>query len=214
MRRVRLGIASLLLSACGWAVTGLAADPAAAVTGTAVYSRDDWLYADLALRDVIDSRTRSTIDSGLSGVCAYEVTLLDSGSQVVVRRRWALHLEHDLWDDQYLVRGPEGEHLLASLAAMDSLCSSIDGLRLTPLGRLDLDGVYRLQVTVEVQPLAAEDQDRLARYVSRRGDRNREELDLDLGSLFGRLFTGGRGGTTAVDFTGPDFRPRALEHRP
>lgn len=213
MRRLRPGIAVLLFLALAAAVSVRADQPGATLTRAEVYARDGWLHADLHLRDLIDHRTRSTIDSGLSGICAYEVTLLDGGSRVA-GQRWVLHLEHDLWEDRYLVRGPDGDRELASLAAMDSVVSFLEGVRLAPLGRLDQQREYRLRVTVEVQPLAAEDQDRLASYISRRGDRSREELDLDLGSLFGRLFSGGSGGATALDATGGGFRIGGLERRP
>jgi len=213
MRRLRHGIVVLLL-VLGASSPAQAEQSRAALVGVEAYARDGWLHADLHLRDLIDDRTRSTIDSGLSGVCAYEVTLLDGRSRVVTRRRWVLHLEHDLWEDRYLVRGPEGDRELASLAAMDSVVCRIEGLRLTPLSSLSQEREYRLRVTVEVQPLAAEDQDRLASYVSRRGDRSREELDLDLGSLFGGLFSGGGGGSTSLDAIGEGFRLRGLELRP
>lgn len=214
MRRLRFGIAVLLLLALGATSPVQAEQPRAALEGVEAYARDGWLHADLHLRDLIDRRTRSTIDSGLSGVCAFEVTLLDGQSRVVARHRWVLHLEYDLWEDRYLVRGPEGDRELASAAAMDSVVCRVEDLRLTPLSRLSQEQEYRLRVAVEVQPLAAEDQDRLASYISRRGDRNREELDLDLGSLFGGLFSGGGGGATALDALGEGFRLRGLELRP
>lgn len=214
MRRLRSGIAVLLLLALAGALPVRAEQPRAALVGAEVYGRDGWLHADLRLRDLIDHRTRSTIDSGLSGVCAYEVALLDDRSRVVAQHRWVLHLEHDLWEDRYLVRGPDGDQELPSLAAMDSVVCHLEDLRLTPLSRLSQEREYRLRVTVEVQPLAAEDQDRLASYISRRGDRSREERDLDLGSLFGGLFSGGGAGATALDVVGDGFRLRGLGSRP
>ena len=83
-----------------------------------------------------------------------------------------------------------------------------------PLSRLESDVEYHLSVVVEVLPLAVEDQDRLSRYISRRGGGTREELDLDLGSIFGRLFKGGRSGRTSISHRGPTFRPQNLEVRP
>ena len=204
----------LVLTALVAATAALAQDGSAAVVDASVHGRDGWLHADVRLRDVLDARTASTVDSGLSGVCAYEVRVIDPDGREVAWQAWALHLEHDLWEDRYLVRGREGEWTLPSLAAMDSLCSTIEDLRLVPLSRLDIDVEYRLTVKVEVQPLAAEDRDRLSRYVSRRDNRNREELDFDLGNLFGSLFTGGGGRRTSLAYTGSAFRPRALEHRP
>jgi hypothetical protein len=203
----------LLFLTMAWAVVAAGADRTdqAAVVDTDLRAANGWLYADIQLRDVLDMRTASTIDSGLSGVCAYEVTLLGPGDAALGRRTWTLRLEHDLWEDRYLVRSDEGTHDLPSLAAMDSLCSQIQDLRLLPLERLEPDTEYRLSLVMEVLPLAAEDQDRLSHYISRRGSDNREELDLDLGSLFGRLFTGGRAGRTSLAYEGPPFRPRSLE---
>lgn len=207
------GLAALLILAAvppGWAADG----DRATVVDTSVYGREGWLYADIQFRDILDARTTSTVDSGLSGVCLYEVQVLDDRDQEVGWSRWQFHLEHDLWEDRYLVRGVEGEWALPSLAAMDSLCSDIDARRLAPLSKLQADREYRLVIKVVAQPLADEDRARLSSFISRRDHRDREELDFDLGSIFGSLFTGGDGRRTALDYTGRGFRPRALEQRP
>lgn len=206
------GIVVLMVVAAG--VAGAAdSAPRAEVVAATVDVQAGWLHADIQLRNLIDSRTASTIDSGLSGVCAYEVSVVGRGGAVVVRRVWTLQLDHDLWEDRYIVRGPTGDQTLPSLAAMDSLCSRIDNLRLFPVGNMDQGTEYRLVVAVEILPLGAEDRNLLSNYVSRRGSSSREELDLDLGSLFSRLLTGGGARTTLI-YTGPTFRLRTLEHRP
>jgi len=209
-------LAGILIVIFGAAAAAPAAAPSPAapdVVSAHVRAEDGWLCADILLRDLIDLRTASTIDSGLSGVCAYEIAVLGPGVAPIGRRTWTVRLEHDLWEDVYVVDGPDGRRSLGSLAAMDSLCSRLDGVRLVALERLDPETEYRLEVTVEVLPLATEDQDRLSRYLSRRGGGTREEGDLDLGSLFGRLFKGGAAGRATVAWTGPAFRPRSLEVR-
>jgi len=209
MQRAWTGIL-LLLSAATLAVA------APGVVAVDVRAHEGWLEADIQLADLIDLRTASTIDSGLPGFCAYEVAVVGPNALIVGRRTWTLRLDHDLWEDRYLVTGPDGEQEVAGLAAMDSVCSRLEAVRLLPLDRLDPDLEYRLTVSVEVLPLASVDSQHLSRYLSRRGGGAREELDLDLGSLFGRLFKGGRTGRTTVAHTGPAFRPRNLieEDRP
>ena len=204
MQRAWTGIL-LLLSAATLAVA------APGVVAVDVRAHAGWLEADIQFANLIDLRTASTIDSGLPGICAYEVAVVGPSALIVGRRTWTLRLDHDLWEDRYLVTGPDGEQEVAGLAAMDSVCSLLEGVRLLPLDRLDPDTEYRLTVSVEVLPLASVDSHRLSRYLSRRGGGAREELDLDLGSLFNRLFKGGRTGRTTVAHTGPSFRPRTLD---
>lgn len=211
MRSSRSGTTILLLLATV-AATGAVADTPA-VVDVVVYAQDGWLRADITLRDVIDARTASTIDSGLSGVCAYEVAIQRRDGRTLGRRVWTYRLDYDLWADRYVLHGPDGQREMPSLAAMDSVCTHLTGVDLAPLSQLAPDAAYRLAVTVEVLPLGAEDRDRLSRYVSRRGDRDREDVDLDLGSLFGELFGGGSGAATGT-YTGPAFRPDDLERRP
>jgi hypothetical protein len=196
------------------AVVARAEGPSASVVQARVHAHDGWLGASVQFRDLLDLRTASTIDSGLSGVCAYEVSVLGPDQTVLGRRTWTLRLEHDLWEDRYQVVGPDGTVAVPGIAAMDSVCSRVDVPRLLPLERLDPAQEYLLTVVVEVLPLATEDQDRLSRYISRRGGGTREELDLDLSTLFGRLFKGGRAGRTTLSHRGPTFRPQLLEVRP
>jgi hypothetical protein len=212
MRYARCMLLLLGLSAAGLAVADEPATPS--VVSASVHVRGDWLHADVRLRDLIDDRTASTIDSGLSGVCAYEVAVLGPNDEVVGRRVWTLRLEHDLWEDRYLVASADRELALPSLAAMDSVCSHVHDLRLAPLARFEPGEEYRLVVAVEVLPLGAEAQDRLSRYISRRGDTSRRDVDLDLGSLFGRLFTGRDAGRASLSHRGPAFRADTLERRP
>ena len=216
MRCPRPGIAIVLALAATLAAAGLARAQDAGqprVLGAELAVRDGWLVAEIRLSGLIDQRTASTIDSGLPGICAYEVTLRGPGDQVRERVTWTLRLEHDIWEDRYLVRGPEGARQVASIAAMDSAAAHVAGLRLLPVAELQADREYRLQLSVEVLPLGAEAEDRLTRYLSRRGGGSREELDVDLGSLFSRVFGGGGGGggRTSISWTGPRFRPAGLD---
>ncbi|MBD3220595.1 hypothetical protein GF314_05090 [bacterium] len=212
MRVVRPGIAPVILALAGVVVGARAEVPA--VLQADVHAHDGWLHVTARLGDLIDDRTASTIESGLSGVCAYEVSLLGPGDEVVGRRVWTRRLTYDLWEDRYTVSGPERDAVVPGLAAMDSLCSTIDDLRLAPMDRLQPDTEYRLAIVVEVLPLGAEARDRLSRYISRRGDTGRRDVDVDLGSLFGGLFTGGDAGRSSLVHVGRPFRPRSLELRP
>ncbi len=183
------------------------------VLGAELAVRDGWLVAQIRLSGLIDQRTASTIDSGLPGICAYEVVLRGPDGGVRERLTWTVRLEHDIWEDRYLVRGPDGAREVASIAAMDSAAAHVADLRILPVAELRPEREYRLEVSVEVLPLGAEAEDRLTRYLSRRGGGSREELDVDLGSLFSRVFGGGGGGggRTSIAWTGPGFRPRALD---
>jgi len=179
----------------------------AEVVSARVTVRDDWLYADVTLRDLLDPRTVSTVESGLSGTCTYRVALLGEGGEPAGQRVWRLRLGRDLWEDQYLVSGPDGDLRLPDWAAVDSVCTHVVALPLAPLLRLEAGVAYQLAVAVEVQPLAPDEQDRLSQYLSRRGGTgDREEVDLDLGGFFGRLFGRGRAGHESVAYLGEPFR--------
>ena len=83
MRLARTGIVLLLILMAPVAVRG---ETGASVISAEVHVQDDWLHASIRFADLLDLRTASTIDSGLSGVCAYEISVLGPGNAALGRR--------------------------------------------------------------------------------------------------------------------------------
>lgn len=187
----------------------------ARVENVVVELDDGWVACSLQVAGLLDERTASTIDSGLSGTCVFRLAIVDASDRVLGQRVWQWQLSRDLWEDRYLVRGDGGTHTFRSLAQADSFCSRAARVPLVARDGLQADRLYRLAVSVEVQPLGAEDQDRLSQYVSRKGGSgDREEVDLDLGAFFGGLFGRGGSGRERVSHVGAPFRVGDLKERP
>ncbi len=188
---------------------------AGSVTSAQTFRRGGWLHVSLQARDVLDARTVSTVESGLPGSCMYRIQLEDRAGATVGERVVELSVRLDLWENQYVVRGPHGSSALATLAAADSALSHLDAVRLLPVEHLNASREYRVQVEVEVQPLGAHDQARISRYVSQNTRGPRQEFALNLSALFHRVF-GSRGGSesTGAPFYGPFFTPAELEESP
>jgi hypothetical protein len=123
-----------------------------------------------------------------------------------------MHL--DLWENHYVLQGPDGEATFASIAQADSAWSSLRALRLLPLDRLRSQQEYRVRIMVHVQPLAAEDQARISRYVSQRSGSDRDEFALDIGGLFRRLVRKDGGESREIHFESAWFRINDLEVKP
>ncbi len=172
------------------------------------------LFVEVLATDLLDARTASTIDSGLPGTCVYHIRIEDDQQVLVAERYLDLSLRFDLWENEYLLDGPTGQVSFTSLAAADSAWSHLPGVDLCLVDRLGPDRRYRVQVQIAVQPLAPEDRARLSRYVSSNSGRNREELALDLGALFGQLLGKGSAEQAPTRTVGPFFRRRDLEERP
>lgn len=193
----------------------LAASPVTAgrVVEVEPYRADGWLHVDVHTADLLDPRTRSTVESGLPGHCRLRLELRDARDEVAVRRVIERVLAFDLWEGIARVREGASERAFRSIDAADSAWSHFAGLRLLPWERVDLDGRYRLHVQVRVEPFGPEERERVSEYVSENERGDRRELAFDLGGLVGRLV--GRGGTDddAPVWTSPPFRPASLPER-
>jgi len=179
-----------------------------------LYRQEGWVRVEVRAGDLLDARTASTVDSGLPGTCVYSLRLVDPDERAVAERILELSLLLDLWENRYILDGPRGRHVFATLAAADSAWSHIDAVDLCRGPELSPGLAYRLHVQIAVQPLAPEVRQQLSRYVSSHSSRNREELSLDLGALFGRILGGGSAGKDHVRYTSPPFRAADLEVRP
>ncbi|MFH1843037.1 MAG: hypothetical protein ABIF77_07490 [bacterium] len=211
---VHLPIRSCCWLAVVWLLVAVSAQAGGIVEVIHIYRQAGQVRLELRAREILDRRTASTVDSGLPGTCVYHLQLLDEAEQVVVEFFLELTLQLDLWENRYLLDCPSGRHVFPSLAAADSAWSHLIGIDLCPEPRLAPDLGYRLQVQIAVQPLAPEVRKRLSRYVSSNSSRNREELALDLGAVFGRILGGDGPDNDNVRFVSPWFRIGDLEERP
>ncbi len=172
------------------------------------------LRVNLEARQLLDAPTASTIDSGLPGTCVYRLGLESLDGAVIKEQLLTFSLRLDLWENLYILDGPEGQTNFSSLAAADSAWSRLRDIDICGLDRLASDEEYRLRVQILVQPLGPEQRARLSNYVSSNSGRNRDELALDLGAIFGRLIGGDDGGEDHSVFTSTSFRPTGLEAAP
>jgi hypothetical protein len=172
-----------------------------------------WLVVDLRTVDLLDARTRSTVESGLPGTCLLQIELRDDRGAVTARRLVERSLEFDLWEN--VVRLIEGtqERVFATLAAADSSWSRFEALRLAPWSQLLPQRNYHLRVRLDVVPLGAEERQRVSQWVSRSERGDRRELSLDVGGLVARFLGGSDAEADATVWRGPDFRLDAVDSR-
>jgi len=197
-----------------WLLVAWSAQAGGIVEVIHLYRQAGQVRLELRAREILDQRTASTVDSGLPGTCVYHLQLLNEAEQVIEEFVLELTLQLDLWENRYLLDSPSGRHVFPSLAAADSAWSHLVGIDICPTPRLTPGLGYRLQVQIAVQPLAPEVRARLSRYVSSNSSRNREELALDLGAVFGRILGDDGSDSDHVRFASPWFRLGDLEERP
>lgn len=196
-------------------IVGLWLGLATAVSGEAavvdvleVHARDGRLVVSARARDLLDDRTRSTIESGLPGSGRLEFTLERRDGATTRRRVLERTLRLDLWRDRYVHEAGGERTEFRTLAAADSAWSRMDDVVLARLAELDAEREYRVRLVVSVEPLRAEDRGKVSRFV-RQGSDTREEFRLDLSALMRRWFGGGTEAEEAGATT-PWFRPREL----
>ncbi len=194
--------------------TWVAVAPAGEVTGADVYRQGDRLLVDVMAADLLDERTTMTVDSGLPGTCVYHLRIEDRQHRAVVDQWVEMSLRLDLWEGVYLLEGTGAPRSFPTLAAADSAWSRIRGHGLVAIDRLQAGAEYRLKIGLAVQPLAPEDRERLSRYVSRNSGGAGEEVALDVGKVFSRLFRGSGGDASVESHVGEFFRLEDLEVRP
>lgn len=190
-------------NSAGWVVavlTALAcALPAASAEIVEVrpWRQDQWLVVNVRATDLLDARTRSTVESGLPGSLGLDLFVEEEGVGVVAESAVQRSLELDLWEGTVQLRESSLTKILPSLAAADSAWSSFEALRLIPWDVLSAEGRYRIHVQLRVRPLGVDDRERVARWVSRSDDGNRRDVRLDVGKLLRHLVGGERSPTEA-----------------
>lgn len=184
------------------------------IVETRVYLDDGWVRLDLLAEDLLDERTALTIDSGLPGTCVYRLRLENRQRETVIEHYLEQTLRLDLWENIYFLEFRGQEQQFAALAAADSTWSRLEGFPLIRLSGLRPQQDYRLVVQVAVRPLAAEDRERMSRYVQRHSGTGSEELSLDVGALFAGLFGRKGGGQKVARHEGPWFGIVDLEVQP
>lgn len=179
-----------------------------------LFVQGEGVFLDLGTRELLDERTRRTVESGLPGTCIFWVRIADGAGRIVREQILQHSLRFDLWEGHYVVEGMDAVSTYATLAAADSAWASPRALPLGPVDRFVRGAEYVLEVAIDVQPLAAADRERLGRYVSGAGGGTSEEVVFDLGALVSRVFgqadASVDGRTSAV----LRFRPESLEVRP
>ena len=184
------------------------------VADVVVRHESDWLVVDLQLTDLLDARTRSTIESGLPGSCLLEIELRDDRADFAVTRRLERSLEVDLWDNVVRLIESGRELVFVSLAEADSAWSTWSSLRIAQWSSLSRGGSYQLQVSIHVQPLGAEERERVSQWVSESGRGDRTDVSIDMGGLVRRFF-GKREDDSGVDvWRGPVFTLDSVEQTP
>jgi hypothetical protein len=173
-----------------------------------------WLHLDLDARDLLDERTASTVESGLPGTCLYDVILVDDQGKRLAQRLLQRTLQFDLWENRYRMQTPDAAVSFATLAQADSAWSHVRAARIFPIAQMPVERRYRLRVQVTVQPLGAEEQARISRYVSQNSRGDRQEFSLDVGGLFRRLVGKTEEGTRKTHFEGRWFHIGDLEEKP
>ncbi len=201
---------ALLMATVFWSLAASAVEMAKLTP----YRQAGRLLVNLEARQLLDAPTASTIDSGLPGTCVYRLGLESLEGSVIKEHLLTFSLRLDLWENLYILDGPGGQTSFSSLAAADSAWSRLRDIDICGLDRLTADEEYRLRVQILVQPLGPEQRARLSHYVSSNSGRNRDELALDLGAIFGRLMGGGDGGEDHSVFTSTSFSLGGLEVSP
>lgn len=197
----------------------LAARPTAAaavgqITELRLFRSGGALHAEVRSRDLLDERTRSTIESGLPGTGLYLFRVEDRAGRAVAEIVVERTLRFDLWENRFLLEGEEATRALQSSAEADSAFSHLADCVLGPLHRLQPGTEYRVVVQIAVRPLAPEDRRRLSRYVSRTSGGGGEEVALDLSVVFGRILGEKSKARPSVQHTGPYFRVDELPEGP
>lgn len=172
-----------------------------------------WLSVDLRATDLLDARTRSTVESGLPGSCELRLVLEREGRGAVAHRSVRRQLELDLWEEVVWLRGEEVERSFSSLAAADSAWSRFRGLRLKAWSELVADARYRVVARLEVRPLGADERAEMSRWVSRREDQDRRETSFDLGGLLHHFVGGASGREEGLVRRTDFFRPAEIRLR-
>lgn len=183
------------------------------IASARVYVESGTVRTDVRAIELLDARTESTIDSGLPGTCVYSLRLESREGGTVVDRYLESSLRLDLWENVYLLTDADGTRRFSSLDAADSAWSNLERIELIGRAALAAQGEYRLVVRVAVRPLAAEDRERMSRYVQKHSGSGAEELSLDLGALLSGMFGQGDG-EQITRFEGEWFVPAQLEARP
>ena len=180
-----------------------------------VYRSDGWLVCEIRSSEMMDSRIRSTVESGLPGACLYDLRLKWSDNGEILRLPLKLSLRLDLWEDTYYVEGAGQQESFASLDRADSAWAHLGGVRLMRLDQLDANRSLELEVVLLVSPLGAEQRAWIDDYVSQANRNQRNELSLNLGGFLKKVF--GKSDATdqaSASMASAPFTVRGLEARP
>lgn len=172
------------------------------------------LCVEIRARDLLDERTRLTVESGLPGTCLYLLRVEDRGGRAVLERFVERTLRFDLWENRFLLEDERGARALPSRAAADSAFSHLADCALGPLTRLHAGQEYRVVVQIAVRPLAPEDRRRLSGYISRTSGGGGEEVALDLSVVFRGILGGKARSKPSAQHAGPFFRVDELPEGP
>jgi hypothetical protein len=205
----------LLLLCLFRALPGQAADarPAGRIVELRLFRSGGSLCALVRARDLLDERTRSTVESGLPGTCIYHILLQEQNGRKTAERVVERTLRFDLWNNRYLLEEEADVRTYAMQAEADSALERLSRCDLCPLSRLRGEVEYRVVVRVAVRPLAPEDRERLSRYVSRTSGGG-EEVAFDVGAVFDHLLGGSARALPVIEQIGPPFRLDDLPEAP
>lgn len=139
-----------------------------AVKAARIYVSGHLVSCDAEFAGLFPDKVLGTIQSGLPAYVELFFQITGSTEGTVHRGLKSWSLGYDVWDDRYSVSTDDSTAVLSDLAGMKSMMQKIRGIPIIPVGRLDPDRSYRLQLSIAVNPLRGTDSRKIAGWINER----------------------------------------------
>jgi hypothetical protein len=149
------------------------------------------LKMTLAYRDILDAEIEKKLSSGITTVIVMYAGVYEDGStSVVAASAKKCSVKFDVWEEVYVVKitqpGGERTELSPNIKGVLRRCVEAQELPLVDRTLLKVDGKYRVQGFVQVNPISKEIHERIKAWVSRpSGQTNVGAGDALFGSFVG-----------------------------
>lgn len=213
-RAAAILIASVLL--CGGGPRSVRAERARPAIARISLSNDrGHVAAEITTAGLFSERIVGTVQSGLPAVVDLFCIFSAPGGETARENVLSFTLRCDVWENTYLIEGPDTTITYFTFAAMRSAIEHMRGVGLDPSGSLDPGRSYRLRMSVMISPLRGVDRDRIAGWVSENmrssADDSWREQVLNLNDLISHFFSRGRGDVNRSEwYESGFFKPGAL----